>query len=433
MQDDKHFDVIIVGAGIAGLSCARTLHRNNISFAVLERSDRPGGRIKTDCVEGFQLDHGFQVLQTGYPDIGHYLNLDDLRISPFPAGVRIRRNGRFHVLADPRSHYRHLPSTLAAPVGTIGDRVRLLRLTRTLSREPMEDIFTGPEEKTIDFLRSQGFSANFISSFFTPFFAGACLETGLEASSRVLKYIMRLFATGTASLPADGMAAIVRQFASALPGGSIHYNREVTHIEAGAVYLADGTSVRAKTIVVAVAEPELAALVKIAPPPRSVGEACLYFSSAWQPPFTDPFLVLNGDNRGPINNIAFPSLVSPSYAPRGKTLIAVVVLGKEVIAREDLENLVRGQCTEWFGAAVADWRHLKSYRIHHALPKQTPPTASPYRAAQLEQPGLVVCGEHHSLPGLQWAMMSGAMAADRIIAPPSGRSDPGEARQKGNV
>lgn len=420
MRNTTPCEVVIIGAGVSGLSCARALHRNHISFTILERSARPGGRIKTDQIDGFQLDHGFQVLQTGYPGIGDYLRLDDLRLSPFPAGVRIRYAGGFHVLADPRLHLKHAASTIVSPIGTFRDRIRVLTLAREVSARSMQEIFSEPEETASEFLRSRGFSADFISRFFTPFLAGACLDQSLQVSCRVLKYVMRLFTTGAATLPAEGMEAIVSQLVSGLPEGSIQYEREVTRVEPGSVTLAGGEIIEADKIVLAIAERELGTLLAAAGPRPSVGEACLYFSADWRPPFREPFLMLNGDNRGPVNNIAFPSQVSRGYAPPGKTLIAIVVLGDQFIGRDDLEDLVRLQCTEWFGSAVSQWQHLKTYRIHHALPLQNPPTASPYQAVQPRQSGIVVCGEHHSLPGLQWAMMSGATAAETIIRPSSG-------------
>lgn len=415
MNDQEHFDCVIVGAGVAGLACAKVLHENKIDFTVLEKDSSPGGRIKTDFVDGFQLDHGFQVLQTGYSDISNYLDLDSLDLASFPAGVGVRYNGRFHIVADPRHHVQNLYSTVASSIGTFGDRIRLLKLALSVCRRPMEDIFDQPEEKTIDFLKLKGFSERFIQSFFTPFFAGACLDRSLAASSRVLKYIIRLFAMGDAALPAGGMVAIPQQLASVIPQKSVQYNTAVVELKNGRVSLADGRIIRTKMIVVATHQPDFCDLLQIKKPKTSVSEACLYFSSEWQPPFNNPFLLLNGENHGPINNIAFPSMVSPHYAPAGKTLIAIVVLDEALLNRDDLEDLVRIQCAEWFGAAVDGWEHIKTYRIYHALPDQSPPTENPYLMPEPVSEGIMACGEHKSLPGLQWALMSGAMAGKSVV------------------
>ena len=414
MRDETPNEVVIIGAGVAGLACARVLEENDISFTVLEKSDSPGGRIQTDYLNGYQLDHGFQVLQTGYPDIDHYLALESLDLAAFPSGVAVRYDQQFHIVADPRRHLKNFYSTIASPIGTIGDRFKLLRLVGSLVRRPMADIFEDPEEPALQFLKQWGFSERFIQSFFTPFFAGACLDPSMKGSSRVLKYVTRLFSTGDAALPAGGMAAIPRQIAASLPTDSVVYGQEVIKVEEGAVTLADTTVVRANQIVVAVPQPACARILKVGAPVSSVGEACVYFSSEWRPPLPEPFLVLNGEGAGPVNNIAFPSLVASTYAPPGKTLIAAVVLGNQFLHRDDLEDLVREQCGGWFGAEVDQWEHIKTHRIHHALPDQSPPTANPYEGLEQFSPGITICGEQTSLPGLQWAIMSGAMAGRSV-------------------
>jgi len=415
MPQERDYQVVIVGAGVAGLSCSRFLTEQGINHLIVEQSDRAGGRIKTDRLDGFQLDHGFQVLQTGYPGIDQHLDLEALSLSAFPSGVTVRRAGDFHVVADPRHHPRYLFSTVASPIGSIGDRIRLLKLAARLSRRPMEKIFAEPEEKTIDFLRREGFSETFIQSFFTPFFAGASLDPTLEASNRVLKYVTRLFSKGDAALPKAGMGAIASQLAAHLDEVRLQLNRQVVGVDDNGVRTADGELITADTIVLALPYPATQRILNRAGPVQSMSETCLYFSADWRPPVKEPFLLLNGEGRGPINNIAFPSLVSTDYAPEGKTLVAAVVLGDEYLENDNLEMLVRSQCRDWFGTAVDDWRHLQSYRIEHALPKQAPPTANPYEPVTSVSERIIVCGETGGLPGLQWAMMSGAQAGQRIV------------------
>lgn len=411
----QDYQVVVVGAGVAGLSCSRVLAEQGIDHIVLEKSDRPGGRIKTDFVDGFRLDHGFQVLQTGYPGIEDHLDLNALELGMFPSGVAVRFNDRFHVTADPRRHPRHLLSTATSPIGGLADRIRLLKLSARLSLQPMERIFEDTEEKTLEFLKREGFTDRFIKSFFTPFFAGASLDPTLEGSSRVLKYVTRLFSTGDAALPQKGMAAIVDQLAAHLDDEKLQRHREVVELDSDGVRLSDGSLIRAAKTVLALPQPAVERLLKQTVTKASVGEACLYFSTRWRPPLKEPFLLLNGEGRGPINNIAFPSLVSAGYAPEGKTLIAVVVVGEENIHHRSLEAQVRSQCREWFGPVADDWRHLQTYRIGHALPKQTPPTANPYDPEPKISERIFVCGENVGVPGLQWAMMSGSRVGRSII------------------
>lgn len=410
------YDVVIVGAGLSGLSCAITLQKYKLSFVVLESKERPGGRIQTDFKDGFQLDHGFQVLQTGYPEAQKILDFEDLNLQRFPAGVAVRYNGKFHIVADPRHHPRYILSTLAAPIGSFKDRLAMVRLARSVGQGPLSAIFTRPEEQTIDFLRHQGFSRKFIQSFFIPFFAGACLDPSITASSRVLQYIFRMFSQGDAALPAKGMGDIPRQMAAKLPQEAIRLSSKVTKVDNGIVTLADGSQIHGRRVVLATSLPALEQLLGLKASHSSIGETCLYFASAWRPPLREPFLVLNGDGQGPVNNIAFPSFVSPTYSSSGKTLIAVVVLGQPYLQSEDLEQQVRSQCFDWFGDAVHDWDHIHTYHIKHALPKQKPPTANPYVLPEPVNDKVRICGEYDSLPGIQWALLSGRQTAEALVA-----------------
>jgi phytoene dehydrogenase-like protein len=408
-------DVVIIGGGVAGLTCATRLHKQGRQVLVLEENNQTGGRIATDCVEGFLLDRGFQVLQTGYPDISSYLDLERLDLKAFPSGVVIRYGGNFHQIADPRKHPGTLLSTLLAPIGTIGDRFRMLRLVRSVTQKPMAEIFEEKQESAFDFLTRRGFTDTFINSFFIPFFAGATLERSLNASSHVLQYLVRVFAMGKACLPAGGMADIPKQLVAQLPNQTVRCNTRVDRIDGNTVTLSDGEKLQAKHIVIATDEPSIKQLIPESSVRKSVSETCIYFSAVWTPPFNNPFLILNGETDGPINNIAFPSMISSQYAPPGKTLIAIVVLGEEWQKKNNLFDLVLAQCVEWFGESVREWSHLKTYKLAHALPDQSLPVPSPYRLTDIGKDNIITCGEHQGNPGLLWAMMSGKLAAEKII------------------
>ena len=406
--------VIIIGAGLAGLSCARRLAAADIPFSILEADQRIGGRVKTDQVDGFLLDHGFQVLQTAYPEARSALDFKRLELKPFAPGAIIRAEGKFHVIADPRRHPRDLLSTLTAPIGTLGDRLRMARLAFNVRRRSIDVIFEKPDMLTIEFLRSNGFSKRIINRFFKPFFAGVCLDPDIKASSRVFKYIFRIFAEGDVALPAQGMGAIPAQLAENLPEGSIRTGTRVESVLHRRVELTSGETINGHAVVLATEGPETARLAGMQPQGRSRGELCLYYA-AKNSPVDKPYLVLNGDGTGWVNSLTIPSIAAPTYAPAGQYLVSVVVIGHMEADDKSVEDKVRKELTGWFGEAVAGWRHLKTYRIVHALPDQSPPIPDPTVAVPPIRPGLFVCGEYGSVPGIQWAMLSGRHAAEAVL------------------
>jgi phytoene dehydrogenase-like protein len=410
----KPVDVIIVGGGLAGLNCARYLEKNKVSYIIAEASRHIGGRIKTDLDRGFLLDRGFQVLQTAYPIALELEKEHGLKLNRFPPGVMIRLGNRFYTLADPRRMPRYIYETMFAPVGTIWDRIRLARLAHRVSRGSVENLFKKTESTTIRFLRANGFSEQMIRSFFVPFFGGVCLDHHLNASSLVFKFVFRLFASGDAALPDRGMQEIPQKIARPIPTYKILTGKRVVGIDQRQVAFEDGQLMRARAVVLATEGPETQRLLGKNSSIDSLSETCLYYSTK-NLPLKQPFLILNGNEEGPINNISFPSMIAPTYAPPGRHLVSVVVLGLPDMEETILESLVRAQLIRWFGPMAKQWQHLRTYFINHALPNQSPPIADPTVPQKPVRPGLYICGELGSLPGIHWALLSGHYAAKSVL------------------
>ena len=407
-------DVIIVGAGISGLSCATHLMNAGKGVLILEASNRIGGRIKSDRVDGFILDRGFQVLQTAYPEAWRQLNYETLDLKPFSPGVLVRTDEKMFFISDPVRRPQDFWSTMTSPIGNFKDRLKMLQLFVENRIKGSEGIFRSTDNSTVEFLASYGFSNRIIERFFKPFFAGACLDPDIMASSRVFRYLFNVFASGDAALPAKGMGEIPRQLGAGIPKDRIQFNMKVDSIDHGGLTLANGQKIDAKTIVLATEGPETIRLLKKSAQSVSMKERCLYFSAETSP-IDKPFLILNGQGKGLVNNVAIPTLNASSYSSSGKHLIAAVVLGDKSIDDKSLTTSVGDEMTAWFGESVRHWEHIKTYHIDHALPDQSPPISNPTQGFAKVRDGIYTCGEYNSVPGIQWALLSGRMTAERII------------------
>ena len=406
-------DTIVVGGGLAGLTCARYLCDNGVTCRLFEASDDIGGRVRTDQVDGFLLDRGFQVFLTAYPEASKLLNYEKLELRPFDPGALIHLDDRFQRLTDPWRRPRHFLTTALSPVATLADKIRIASFRKYTTKGQLKDILTRTQQKTLDLLSERGFSSTVIEKFFRPFLGGVFLDAKLETSSRMCEFVFRMFALGEATLPAAGMAEIPRQLAAYLPPDVVKTASPVDRIEGRTVILRSGERLTGRAVVVAAEAPAAKALIdgKFSTTGRSV---CNLYFAADEPPIVEPILVLNGDGTGPINNLCVPSQVAPGYAPPGQSLISVSVLG----AHEDQQRLVeqvRDQLNDWFGPIVTTWRHLRTYSIPYALPSMHCTTAEPIEKPAAVHEGLFVCGDHCDTASINGAMASGRRAAEIVL------------------
>jgi phytoene dehydrogenase-like protein len=366
-------DVIVIGAGLSGLACGRILLRDGFSVMIMEGSDSIGGRLKTDRVEGFLLDHGFQVLQTAYPEAQKTLNYRLLKLRAFDPGAVIRLRKRFYRVADPLRCPRYGIETLLSPVGTVGDKFRLIRLLNRICGTDDQVLFRRSELDTLEYLKKEGFTEKMIRTFFRPFFSGVCLDPHILASNRVFHFVFKMLALGDAALPAKGIRAIPAQLATDISEGTIFTRTPIVDMGQCWVRPKGGERIHCRAVVIATDGPQAHRLLGAKGPVSSCGVHCLYFA-AEKPPFQDNLLVINGDEGGLINNLTVVSNVAPSYAPAGQSLIGVTVLDASVRHREALETDVRNQLEHWYGQSTHQWRLLKIFHITHGLPLQRPPT-----------------------------------------------------------
>jgi len=407
-------DVLIVGAGLAGLCAARRLHEAGVSFQILEGSDGIGGRVRTDQMDGFLLDRGFQVLLTAYPEARAVLDYAALDLKKFTPGTLSWFAGRMNQLVDPWRTPGAWMDSLRSDFCTFRDKLRIARLRSRLRRKSIEEIFSRPERFTKDALQSLGFSQEFIHRFFRPFFGGILLDTELKSSSRMFEFIFKMLSEGDTAVPTRGMGAIPAQLAAKFPDDSVRLNAHVDGLHEDELNLTGGEKLRARGIIVAMEGPAAAHLIGEAEPAsRSV--TCFYYSSE-ESPVPQPMLVLNGDGAGPVNNFAVMSEVAPSYAPAGKSLVSVTVLGIQQLTDEQLGGFIIAQMKNWFGPVARSWKFLRSYRIPHAQPQQFPGALEPPERPVRIRPGVYLCGDHRDNASIHGAMLSGRRAAEAVLA-----------------
>ncbi|MGD0577300.1 MAG: NAD(P)/FAD-dependent oxidoreductase [Bryobacteraceae bacterium] len=404
-------DVLIVGAGPAGICCARTLHRHGVGFKVLEASDGIGGRVRSDRQDGFILDRGFQVLLTAYPEALDQLDYDALGLRPFLSGAMIRHHGHFVRLSDPAREPGAVLNNLFAPVGSLLDKYRLWKLRYDVTHESIADLFEDPETTTLQALRQRRFSARMIETFFKPLLGGMLLDSKLTASSRLFHFVFKMLTEGDVALPEQGIGAIPAQLAKNLPEGSFQLNTQVRSAGRGQVVLESGEALQARAVVVAADGPEAVRLLGLGHAINSRSVSVLYFA-AKEPPLEEPMLVLNGGSRGPVNNLCVPNLVQPGYAPLGDWLVSATVLGWPTSDEKLLIDSVRAQLRRWYGLVAHEWRLLRLYRIQHAHPVVYP---LGWQQEQRLDAGLYYCGDHRATPSFQGAMESGRLAAEALL------------------
>ena len=401
-------DVVIVGAGLAGLSAAREIQRHGLSVIVLDSSDAVGGRVRTDIVDGFQLDRGFQVMLTAYPELQTQVDMRALDLRPFDPGALVWRNGKGHAVSAPFRKPQTLATTAFAPIGSVFDKARIVVLRARVMRRKPAVLLGGQDVSTDVALRAFGFSTKIINRFFRPLFGGIQLDPHLATSRRMFDVIFRSLSEGQSVLPSRGMHALPLQMASRLSEGTIHLNTRVNTVEGAKVTLASGESITARAVVVATDGPTASSLLGI-PIVESRKVGCVYFS-ADAPPTKEKYVVLDGTGNGPVLNVAVISNVAPSYAPADKHLIVAALPG---VTDGDLEAMSRQQLRSWWGPQVDSWKHLRTYVINHGGPVQKPPF-SPKQRVDLGN-GLFVCGDHRDTGSIQGAMFSGRRCGEAVV------------------
>jgi phytoene dehydrogenase-like protein len=403
--------VLIVGAGLAGLTCAKVLHEAGHDVRVLEASNGVGGRVRTDhSADGFLLDRGFQTFFTAYPAAREHLDYNALNLRPFASSVTIIKDSKWHRVGS---------------LLTTGDRLRLFRLRRAARRRSLDKIFHGRLRKgdrsIYEELRRRHFSEDgFIASYARPYLGGILLDRALSTSSRMLYFVFKMLARGKIAIPEGGIGEITAQLAAHLPPSAIRLETRVEGIveadeRAVGVTLTGGEEMQGDAVVIATDALTAAALTGLEAPTEGMSGVCVYFASTEK--LSDSLaLLLNADPDAFVNHAALISNLSAAYAPKGQHLLSATVLGAPELSDADLVARCREDMASWFpGKDVSKLRQVGLYRIKFAQLRQPPGVFATLPPNATPTAGLFLAGEYTESSTINGAMRSGALAAQAVL------------------
>lgn len=405
-MDKLETKIHIIGAGISGLIAAKVLEENGFSPVILEATDKVGGRVKTDLIDGYQLDHGFQVLLTAYPEAKKHLDFQELELQEFLPGATIFKNKKQKIIGDPLKDPSLVFSTLFSGIGNFSDKFKVLKLNSILKKKSLLEIFSDKEQSTLSYLSVFGFSSEIINDFFKPFFSGIFLETNLETSSRMFEFVFKMFGEGSAAIPRKGMEAIPKQLSQKLKQTTIKFNTKVATIEGEEITLVDGNKLESHYTIVAT---EASNLCKALNGHPVEWRSChnLYFETE-DKVIRKRLIGLISENGGLINNIAYNTSLK-CFSKGKKELLSVTVIDDQNLSQEELVIRVKSELKDY--CDINAGRLIKQYDIPMALPKLTklkykeiPPEARLHN-------NLFLAGDTLLNGSLNAAMVSGETAA----------------------
>jgi phytoene dehydrogenase-like protein len=412
-------DVVVVGAGLAGLTCARELERGGLEVVVLEKSDAVGGRVRTDLVDGFRCDRGFQLLNPAYPALQQLVDVDALDLRTFAAGAALAGPNGFAIVADPRRSPGYLPQVMRSGYVRPSEITRLGAWAKP-ALGSVRKLLEQTDEPLASSLDNAGVRGKLRAEVFEPFFTGVLAEDRGETSTTFARLLVRSFALGTPGVPALGMSALPEQIAADLDG-KVVLGTEVVSVEpsrsGGWRVVTDAGRYDARAVVVATDPAGASGLTGV--DTAGMKGLVTHWYAVDEAPTGLDLLVLDPSRSGPVVNTAVMSNVAPAYAPDGRHLVQATTLAA---GGAPSEAEVRQHLARMYRTSTEDWDLVITHEVHHALPHQRP-------GVSIRQPvelgeGLFVAGDHRDTASIQGALVSGRRTAAAVRLELSARPGP---------
>ncbi len=419
--------IIIAGGGIAGLAAASLLIQQNQPVVLLEASDRVGGRVRTDIVEGYRIDRGFQVIPEAYPALTKVVSMQEIGPRRFDAGAVIWDGKTQHRLISPFSEPKALPGLIGSHAISLSDKLRLAKLAATCRMAKWEtaaaaSVTREGSQSALAMFEEAGFSSQFITRFAKPFWGGISLDPTLSLSAGPALFTLKMFTEGAAIIPEMGMQALPDAIAERHPDALVRLNTPVEKlvIEDGKAtgVIAGGEMIAGSAVVVATDGPAAKALTGIeAIPTEGVGCTTVYLAGS-RDPGIGKVLLLNGSGFGGVNHLAPLSTVAPSYAPQGKHLIAAVLLETPDLRGRNPDSIVqlaRADAARMLGQNIEDWEAISTVTVPFSQFRQPPGFVAHLPRNRTDTLGLYLAGEYTVDASQNGALTSGLNAATAIL------------------
>ena len=406
----EQIDVAIIGAGLAGLSCAKELKRNKINFHIFESTESVGGRVKTDNVDGFLLDRGFQLYNPSYVEGKKILDYEQLNLKSFTPGIAIRDKNKLRVITDPLRSTEYKFNFLTKTPGSMREKIGLLSYFLKYLIQSDAQIAISKDISTLEALNSSKINKDLLNKLLRPFLQGVFLESNLDTSRKFLDTVLKTFLKGTPSIPEKGMQQIPLQIAEDIGSENISLNSKVEKISDNSIHV-NGKEIKVKKIVVATDPVQAISWLNL-PSKKMNSVSTWYFKANHEVANllnSLPILFVDAQNSGPLTNAVVLTNASKSYAPQNEVLVsASSIFPFEQASTEEVKN----HCAKLFGVDTSKWELIKKYEIKEALPQMNPPFTLIDSNKITEN--LYVCGDHRATSSINGAFLSGRNAATLV-------------------